>query len=161
MVDAKLAAVGGEGSCWLVGEVVVPDASGQREESEADAGAEAGERAGAVTFEAELAFAGPEGRFNPLADGAQAAVTARFILAIGAHEGGAGVRHQPLEFAAREVLVSDHHVAGDGDPLEHFGGDDAFADVWRRRVPSRSASRPRRRSDTAGSPKTSGCGWRS
>src|SRR6478735_3832399 len=98
MVDALSAAVGGEGSCWLVGEVVVPDPGGQREQPEADAGAEASERAGAVAFEAELAFAGPKGRFNPLPDGAQAAVTARFVLAIGAHEGGARRGHQPLKF---------------------------------------------------------------
>jgi hypothetical protein len=34
-----------------------------------------------------------------------------------------------LEFFADEVLVGDHHVAGDGDAVKHLGGDDSFADV--------------------------------
>jgi hypothetical protein len=55
----------------LSGEVVVPDAGGQCEQSEADASAESGQRARAVVFEAELAFAGPKGRFDPLAPGTE------------------------------------------------------------------------------------------
>src|SRR3954464_2665563 len=100
MVDAESAAVGGEGSCGLSGEVVVPDAGGQCEQSEADARAEAGEGAGAVVFEAELAFAGPKGRFDPLAHGTEAAVAARFVFAVRAQEGRARSVHQVLEFGA-------------------------------------------------------------
>src|SRR3954454_25398841 len=129
MVDAYSAAVGGEGSCWLVGEVVVPDPRSECEQSEPDAGAEAGEGAGAVAFEAELAFAGPKGRFDPLADLAEAAVAVRFVAAVGAQKRRAGARHELLELGAGEVLVGDHDVAGDGHAVEHFGGDDPFADV--------------------------------
>src|SRR3954463_15601683 len=136
MVDAYSAAVGGEGSCWLVGEVVVPDPRSECEQSESDAGAEAGQGAGAVAFEAELAFAGPKGRFDPLADGAEAAVAGGFVLAVGAQEPGAGSGHQGFEVATGEVLVGDHGVAGDGDAFEHFGGDDAFAEVGRGEFPA-------------------------
>src|SRR3954465_3922352 len=112
MVDAYSAAVGGEGSCWLVGEVVVPDPRSECEQSEPDAGAEAGECAGAVVFEAELAFAGPKGRFDPLADGAEVAVARWFVFGVGAQEGGARLRHEVLELGAGEALVGDHEVSG-------------------------------------------------
>src|SRR6476620_5689254 len=100
MVDALSASVGGEGSCWLVGEVVVPDPGGQREQSQADAGAESGQGAGAVAFEAELAFAGPDGRFDPLAHSAEAAVATRFVVAVGKQEGRARLGHQGFEVCA-------------------------------------------------------------
>jgi hypothetical protein len=48
-VDAQSAAVGGEGASGLAGEVVMPNASGQSERSDGDAGSESGEAAGAVT----------------------------------------------------------------------------------------------------------------
>jgi hypothetical protein len=67
-----------------------------------------------VSFEAELAFAGPEGRFDSLADGAEAAVAAWFVFAIGSEEVRAAVDHELLELTAGEVLVGDDDMAGDG-----------------------------------------------
>ena len=46
------------------------------------------------------------------------------------------VGHQLLELGAGEVLVGDHGVPGDGDAVEHLGGDDAFADVGGGQLPA-------------------------
>jgi len=107
----------------------VVDAGSEGKESESDAGAQAGEGSGAVAFEPELAFAGLKGRLDPLADGAKAAVAARFVFAVGAQERRSMVGHELLEFPAGEVLVGDHRVPGDRDAVEHLGRDDSFADV--------------------------------
>ena len=83
--------------CWSVGvgrevasglgdELVVPERGGEGEQSQGDAGGQAGVGAPAVAFEGELALAGPEDRFDPLADGAQGAVADGFALAVGAQE---------------------------------------------------------------------------
>src|SRR5262249_45863357 len=59
---------------------------GGRRGSEADAVGQAGEGAGAVAFEAELAFADSKGRFDPSMHRAEATVAACFVAAVGAEE---------------------------------------------------------------------------
>src|ERR671931_2335078 len=62
----------GEGADGVVADlVVVPDGGGQGEQALADAGAQAGQGAGAVAFQAEFVFGGPDDGFDPLADAAE------------------------------------------------------------------------------------------
>src|SRR5918999_4378423 len=68
MVDSELVGVGGEVAAGVADLPVVPEAGGEGEQAHPDAGAEAGQGAGAVAFEPELALAGPEDRFDALAD---------------------------------------------------------------------------------------------
>src|ERR1039457_4335633 len=64
--------------------VVEHHGGGEGEESGAEACAEVGEGAGAVTFECEDVFEGPEDRFDPLADRREV----RFVAVAG---GGVGL----------------------------------------------------------------------
>ncbi len=57
MVDSVSVSVGGEVAAGVSDSLVVGEAGCEREQSERDAAGEAGEGAGAVAFEAELAFA--------------------------------------------------------------------------------------------------------
>src|SRR3954467_7543782 len=88
MVDSESVAVGGEVAAWLTDVVVVDESGGEGEQSERDADADAGDGAAAVAFEGQLALAGPKHRLDPLADGAQRAVAAIFVAAIGAQKAG-------------------------------------------------------------------------
>ena len=63
--------------------MVVNEARCECEQAQRDAGAEAFDRAAAVLFEGELAFAGPEHRFDPLANRAQRSVAALLVLRSG------------------------------------------------------------------------------
>src|SRR5918998_6196006 len=83
MVDSVSVAVGGEVAAWVTDVVVVDKACGECEQSERDAGAEALEGAAAVGFEGELSFAGPEHRFDPLADWSERSVAMGFVVAVG------------------------------------------------------------------------------
>src|SRR4051812_8669887 len=129
MVDSVLVAVGGEVAAWVTDLVVVPDAGCEREQAERDAAGEAGQGAGAVAFESELAFASPEHRFDPLANRSEGSVAARFVFAVGAQEAGAAAGHELLELFAREAFVGDDGVSGDGDASEQLGGNITFGDV--------------------------------
>jgi hypothetical protein len=57
-----------------------------------------------VGFEGELALAGPDDRFDPLADGAERAVAVGFVAAVGSEEVGAEVGHDVLELLAGKPL---------------------------------------------------------
>src|SRR4051794_31665696 len=100
MVDSVSVAVGREVAPWVTDVVVVDEAGGEGEQPKRDAGAEALDRAAAVGFEGELTLAGPEHRFDPLADRAQRSVAARFVLAVGAQEVRAKRGHVLLEVDA-------------------------------------------------------------
>src|SRR5919204_2622120 len=97
MVDSVSVAVGGEVAARVTDVVVVDEAGGEGEQSERDAGAHALNRAAAVGFEGELALAGPDDRFDPLADGAQRAVAVWFVAAVGPEEVRAQRGHELLE----------------------------------------------------------------
>jgi hypothetical protein len=68
--------------------VVEGDRGGEAAESGEDPFAESGEGAGAVAFEGEELFAGPEDRFDPLADGREMRPCSAFVLVARADERG-------------------------------------------------------------------------
>src|SRR5215211_6656611 len=92
-------------------------------------GAQALDGASAVVFEDELALAGPEHRFDPLADGAERAVAVGFVATVGSEKARAEGGHVFFEVAAGEAFVGHDGVAGEIDALEHLGGHDALGDV--------------------------------
>src|SRR5215211_1644678 len=77
MVDSVSVAVGGEVAAWITDVVVVQDAGGEGEQAQRDADADAAQGSSAVGVEGELALAGPDDRFDPLADGPEGAVAVR------------------------------------------------------------------------------------
>src|SRR4051794_37555609 len=129
MVDSVSVAVGGEVAAWVTDVVVVDESGGEGEQAQRDAGAEALDGASAVGFEGELALAGPEHRFDPLAHGAERSVAVRFVLAVGSEEVGAERGHVLLKVGAGEPFVGHDGVARKLDALEHLGGNDALGDV--------------------------------
>src|SRR6266511_1859516 len=102
MLDSESVAVGGEVAAGVTDVVVVDEAGGERQEPERDAGADAGQGAGAVLFEGELALAGPDDRFDALADRAEGAVAVGFVFAVGAQEVRAEGGHDLFELLAGE-----------------------------------------------------------
>jgi hypothetical protein len=84
MIDsARLGAVIDECTAGAAELVVEGDRGGEAAESGEDAIAEAGEGAGAVAFEGEEVFTGPEDRFDPLADRREVRPGAGFVLGRG------------------------------------------------------------------------------
>src|SRR6185312_5039271 len=106
-----------------------PDGGGEGEEALCDAGAEAGEGAGAVAFQAEFVFGAPDDGFDPLADAAEVAVAVGFVLAVGADEAAVEVEHELFEVGAGEAFVGQDGAAGWLDAGEQLGGDGAFGRV--------------------------------
>jgi hypothetical protein len=74
----------------------VGESCGEGEQPQGDAGADAGERAPAVGFECELSFAGPEDRFDPLADRSERPVAGWFVFSVGTQKARADVGHVRL-----------------------------------------------------------------
>src|SRR5215210_8441098 len=107
MSDSALG-LGGEvgDGAWCASEPVVEvDAGGQRKQALRDAGAEVSERAGAVAFEAEEVFAGPEDRLDPLSDRRQMQLGVGFVGAGGAQQGAAELGDCVGELAAGVAFV--------------------------------------------------------
>src|SRR4051794_25162606 len=123
MVDSESVSVGGEVAAWVTDVVVVDEAGGEGQQPQGDTDADAGDGSAAVAFERELALAGPDDRFDPLADGTKGAVAARLVLAVGPQKARAGAGHVSLELLAREALVGDDGVALQRDAFEHLGRD--------------------------------------
>src|SRR5947209_10148640 len=101
-------AVGGECAWWTAESVVERDRGGEGEEAGGDPCPEPGQGAGTVALEREEVLAGPEDRFDPLADRGQVRTAAGLVPAPRAHDqrlerGGVG-----LELAAGVALVADH-----------------------------------------------------
>jgi len=90
--------------------VVERDRGGECQEPERDACCDAGDGAGAVAFERELAFAGLEDRLDPLAQGTERSEAGCFVLAARASDPRAEVGRLAFEVAAGVALVAD-----DGD----------------------------------------------
>src|SRR3954447_1227133 len=103
MVDSKSVAVSGEVAAWVTDVVVVDESGGEGEQPQCDADADAGHGAAAVVFERELVLAGPDDRFDPLADGTERAVATRLVVAVGPQEAGAEAGHVRLERFACEA----------------------------------------------------------
>src|SRR5918994_6089681 len=87
MVDSELVGIGGEVAPRLADLPVVPEAGGEGEQAHTNAGAEPAQSAGAVALESELALAGPEHRFDALADEPERAKAGLLVTAVG---GGGG-----------------------------------------------------------------------
>src|SRR6266487_6116763 len=110
MVDSQSVAVGGEVAAGVTDVVVVPQAGGEGEQAQRDAGADAGQCSPAVGFEGELALAGPKDGLDPLAHRYERAVASRLILAVGPEEVRAERGHGVLELIAGEALVGHDGV---------------------------------------------------
>jgi hypothetical protein len=107
MLDSELVRVRGE----VAARPVVPEAGGRGEQSQADAGAEAGEGAGAVALEPELAFAGPEDRFDPLAVPSPEALSTTMIC-LGDGSAFRADRQRASSSHARHVGITTSAVTG-------------------------------------------------
>src|SRR5918996_5054418 len=105
MVDSELVGIGGEVAAGVADLPVVPEAGGEGEQAHPDAGAEAGQGAGAVAFEPELALAGPEDRFDALADVPERAEAGLLVAA------GGGPQTRPPRGGEAPASV------GGGDPF--------------------------------------------
>jgi hypothetical protein len=86
MVDSELVGIGGEVAAGLADLPVVPEAGGEGEQPHPDPGAEAGKGASAVALQPELALAGPEHRFDALADESQGAEAGLLVAAVGSQK---------------------------------------------------------------------------
>jgi len=93
MVDPELVAIGAEAPARLTDLGVMPEPSGEGEEPQPNAGAQARECAGAVALEAEPSLAGPKDRFDPLAHAPERSELERLVLAIGTNELGSAIHH--------------------------------------------------------------------
>src|SRR5918999_287421 len=123
MVDSELVGVGGEVAAGVADLPVVPEAGGEGEQAHPDAGAEAGQGAGAVAFEPELALAGPEDRFDALADVPERAEAGLLVAPVGAQQARSLRGDEALEVVAGEALVGDDRVTGQRHPFEQLLGD--------------------------------------
>src|SRR5579862_2611154 len=91
--------------------VVEDDAGGEGEEALEDAFAQAGEGAGAVAFEGEQVFAGPEDAFDALADRGEVRAVAGFVFASWADDRGVQLADLEREFAAGVAFVAEQRLA--------------------------------------------------
>src|SRR5215210_7158148 len=99
--------VAGQRAAGASESVVEGDGCGQCGEAAGQADAQLVQVAGAVAFEAEDVFGGPEDRLDPLSDRSQVRAAALLILAAGAMDGGVEGLQIDLELAAAEVFVAD------------------------------------------------------
>src|SRR5438046_9443987 len=85
MVDSELwggsVGVGGEVAAGVADLLVVPQAGGERQQSQADAGGDAERGAAAVTLEREGVLERVDDRLDPLADAAEVAEAGWLVLA--------------------------------------------------------------------------------
>src|SRR6266496_1234768 len=99
--------VAGERAAGASEPVVEGDCGGECREAAGESDAQLVQFAGAVTFEAEDVFGGPEDRLDPLADRSQVRAAAVLVLAPGAMDRGVQRLQVDLELAPAEVLVTD------------------------------------------------------
>src|SRR5215217_945286 len=130
--STRSGAVVGECAAGAAEVVVERDAGGECEQALADAGSEAVEAAGAVAFEGEEVFAGPEDALDALADRGQVRPEAGFVVAAGTHDQRFAGEHLGLEVAAGVALVTDHDQrAGARDTVDELQADVAFVALGR------------------------------
>src|SRR5215204_1409161 len=96
---------------WPAEPVVEVDAGGECEQSLRDPGAEVSQGAGAVAFEAEEVFAGPEDRLDPLADRGELRPCRRLVASRWPQYERAEVGHAGGELAAGVALVAHDRLA--------------------------------------------------
>src|SRR5215211_4483024 len=123
----RLGVVGRECAAGAAELVVEGDAGGEREQALADAGSEAVQRAGAVAFEGEQVFEGPEDALDALADWRQLRPWAGLVVAAWADDQRVAVEHSGVELAAGVALVADHDQrAGARAAVDQVQADIAF-----------------------------------
>src|SRR5215218_5077748 len=107
MIDSarRLGDVVGEGAAGAAEPVVEVDAGGEGEQALKDPRAEVSQCAGAVAFEREQVFGGPEDRLDALADGLDVWAGLGFIGASGADQRGAEVVEGSGELTAGVALI--------------------------------------------------------
>src|SRR4029077_2942937 len=88
--------------------VVEGDGCGEAAEPREDSGPEAGEGAGAVAFEGEQVFAGPEDRLDPLPDRREVRSVAGLVFAARPDDRRVEVLNVGLELPAGVALVADY-----------------------------------------------------
>src|SRR5215210_5835393 len=119
-----LGAVVGQRAAGAAEVVVERDAGGECEQALADAGSEAVQGAGAVAFEGEEVFAGPEDALDALADRGQVRPGAGFVFAARADDQRLAVEHGGVEVAAGVALVADDDQrSGAGQAVEEIQAD--------------------------------------
>src|SRR5437899_119951 len=125
-------AVVGEGAWWSAEAVVEADRGGECEEACSDAGGEAVEGAGAVSFQGEEAFAGLEDRFDSLSDRGEVGSAFGFVSAAGPHDRRVELGGELLELAAGVAFVAKHvEVSGAVAALKEGEADVALGRLGR------------------------------
>src|SRR3954447_22678251 len=123
--------VGGEGARRAVEQVLARDRGGQRQELGGQAAAQGVQLAGAVVFEAEHVFRGPEDALDTLAQRREVRSLAGLVFAAGTDDRGVQVGGVRAEVAAGVALVADDgQRAVAGDAGEHVQADLTFAGLW-------------------------------
>src|SRR4051795_12835291 len=116
-----------EGAAGAAELVVERDAGGEGEQSLADACSEAVQGAGAVAFEREQVFAGPEDAFDALADRGQVRPWTGLVFAVRSDDQRVAVAHLGGEVSAGVALVADHDQRPAAlTALDEFQADVAF-----------------------------------
>ena len=112
MVDSTCSGdVVDECAAWAAKLVVEGDAGGEAEEALEDAFFDPVKGAGAVAFEGEQVFAGPEDRLDPLPDRGEVRTGCGFVFAVGADDRGVEFAHRLGEGAAGVALVAEQRLA--------------------------------------------------
>jgi len=93
--------------------VVEDDAGGEAEEALEDAFSDSGQGAGAVAFEGEEVFAGPEDRLDALADRREMEPSSGFVFAARPHDRGVQFADFEREVAAGVALVAQQRFTAD------------------------------------------------
>src|SRR5579872_7480361 len=111
--------------------VVEGDGGGEAAEPGEDPGSDAGEGAGAVAFEGEQVFAGPEDRFNALADRGEVRSLPGLVFAAWPDDRGVEVLDAGLELTAGVALVTEQReVPVTAQAFKNPNSDRAPVDLW-------------------------------
>jgi hypothetical protein len=133
MIDsARLGAVVDECTAWASELVVDGDCRGEAAEAGENAFPEAGQGAGAVAFEGEEVFAGPEDRFDALADRREVRAVTGFVFAARADERGIALADLGGEVSPGVALVAQQRFAAvAADAVQKHEADFALVDLRR------------------------------
>src|SRR5450759_5057432 len=134
MIDSTPTASGAvvdKGTTGTSQPVVEADAGREAEEAREDTLTQPGHGARPVALEGEQVLAGPEDRFDALADGGEVRTVAGFVLAHRAYDEGAHLGDGGREVATRVALVADEHRAAAAAAPQELKADLAFVTLRR------------------------------
>src|SRR5450755_1123391 len=164
MVDsARLGAVVDKGTAGSSELVVEGDGGSQAAEAGQDAFAEALEGAGAVAFEGQDVFGGPEDRFDALADRGQVWAVTGLVGAAGTDDHRVALGDVGGELAAGVALVADQrHAPVTLDPVQEQQPDVSLVALGRAQLQgTRGAVRSEDGVQAHARPRSSANGWQS